>query len=185
MRNHNKMTPERWHRIRELFESALERAPDERTAFLDQACAGDEEVRKEVESLIASHEKTGSFIDAPAFEAAGQLLAEDQSDLAVGQRIGHYKILSLLGAGGMGEVYLAQDTRLGRKLALKMLPASLTADQGLVRRFEQEAHAASALNHPSPLEARPQLICTRLHILSMLLTSFGSGYICSTRSILA
>jgi eukaryotic-like serine/threonine-protein kinase len=70
MRNHNKLPPERWHKVKELFHSALEREPSQRTAFLDQACAGDEELRKEVESLIASHEETGSFIDAPAFEAA-------------------------------------------------------------------------------------------------------------------
>jgi serine/threonine protein kinase/Flp pilus assembly protein TadD len=143
------MTPERWHRVKELFQSALEREPSQRTAFLDQACAGDDELQKEVESLIATHEKTGSFIDAPAFEAAAQVLGEENPELTPGQRIGHYKILSLLGAGGMGEVYLAQDTRLGRKLALKMLPASFTADQKQVRRFEQEAHAASALNHPN------------------------------------
>ena len=149
MSNHNKIPPDRWHRVKELFQSALEREPSQRTAFLDQACGGDDELQKEVESLIASHEKTGSFIDAPAFEAAAQVLREKNPELTPGQRIGHYKILSLLGAGGMGEVYLAQDTRLGRKLALKMLPASFTADQKQVRRFEQEAHAASALNHPN------------------------------------
>lgn len=84
------MTPERWEQIKELFHSALERAPAQRAAFLDDACAGDEEVRKEVESLIASHEKTGSFIDAPAFEATAQLLAEEKPELEPGQRIGHY-----------------------------------------------------------------------------------------------
>jgi Tol biopolymer transport system component/serine/threonine protein kinase len=149
MRNHNKMTPERWHRVRELFQSALEREPRQREAFLDRACAGDEELRKEVESLIASHDKTGSFIDAPAFEAAAQFLAEEKPELTPGQRIGHYKILSLLGAGGMGEVYLAQDTKLGREIALKLLPAQFTTDGNRLRRFKQEAHMASALNHPN------------------------------------
>ena len=160
------MTPERWHKIRELFKSALERAPDERAAFLDQACAGDDELRKEVASLIASHEKTGSFIDAPALGAAAHLLAEKNPELTAGQRIGHYKILSLLGAGGMGEVYLAQDTRLGRKLALKMLPASFTADQKQVRRFEQEAHAASALNHPNILTVHDIGQINRIHFIA-------------------
>ena len=83
------MTPERWLQVNELFHSALERVPGQRAAFLDHACAGDEELRKEVESLIASHDKTGSFIDAPAVEAAAQLLAEGQSNFVAGQRIGH------------------------------------------------------------------------------------------------
>ena len=147
----NEMTPERWQQVNELFHSALEREPSQRAAFLNQACAGDHELRKEVESLIGSHENTGSFINAPGIGAAAQLLAEESPDLSVGQRIGHYKILSLLGSGGMGEVYLAQDSKLGRKVALKLLPASFTRDHDRVRRFEQEARAASALNHPNIL----------------------------------
>src|SRR6266850_244449 len=143
------MTPERWHRIKELFESALERPPEERYAFLDHACAGDEFLRKEVESLITAHEQTGSFIDSPAYELGAELLTEDQAETLVGQGIAHYEILSPLGSGGMGEVYLAQDTRLGRKIALKLLPAHFTTDKDRLRRFEQEAHAASTLSHPN------------------------------------
>src|SRR5712692_5790469 len=144
------MTPERWQQVKEIFQSALERAPGERSAFLSEACGADESLRKEVESLIASHEKDGSFIDSPAYEAAAGMLASDP-ELTVGQRIGHYEILSTLGKGGMGEVYLAQDHKLGRKVALKFLPLSFTKDADRLRRFEREARAASALNHPNIL----------------------------------
>jgi Tol biopolymer transport system component/predicted Ser/Thr protein kinase len=143
------MTPERWHRIKELFESALERPPEERYVFLDHACDGDEFLRKEVESLIASHEQTGSFIDSPAYELGAELLTEDHAELAVGQRIAHYEIVALLGSGGMGEVYLAHDTKLGREIALKLLPVQFTTNKDRLRRFEQEAHAASTLSHPN------------------------------------
>src|SRR5215510_2569482 len=145
------MTPERWQRVNELFHCALEREPAQRVAFLDQACGEDPELRKEVESLIGSNENSDSFIDAPGFGAAVQLLDDESPDLSVGQHVGQYKILSLLGSGGMGKVYLAQDSKLGRKVALKLLHASFTKDDQRVRRFEQEARAASALNHPNIL----------------------------------
>jgi serine/threonine protein kinase len=144
------MTPERWQKVKGIFQSALDRAPGERSAFLANACGGDEPLRKEVESLIASHEKDGSFIDSPAYEAAAGMLASDP-ELTVGQTIGHYEILSTLGKGGMGEVYLAQDIKLSRKVALKVLPGAFTQDQERLRRFEQEARATSALNHPNIL----------------------------------
>ena len=143
------MQPERWEQINQLFHSALERDSSERAAFLSQACAGDDSLREEVESLIESHERPGSFIERPAGDIAADLFAESESQLTTGQSVGHYKILSLLGEGGMGEVYLAQDTRLGRQVALKRLPAQFTLDPERVRRFEQEARAASALNHPN------------------------------------
>src|SRR5262247_3927840 len=145
------MKPERWKQIDQLLEAALAREPERRAEFLNQACAGDEELRKKVESLLSSDERAGSFIESPAFEVGAELLAEDQTQPLVGQQIGRYRVLSLLGPGGMGEVYLAQDSRLGRKVALKLLPASFTRDAGRVRRFEQEARAASALNHPNIL----------------------------------
>src|SRR5882724_3370375 len=143
------MTPERWRQVKNLFHSALERESNHRALFLDEACAGDVLLRREVESLIASHERTGSFIDSPAYEVGAELLTEDHAELAVGQRIAHYEILGLLGAGGMGEVYLAHDTRLGRKIALKLLSTHFTTDRDRLRRFEQEARVASALNHPN------------------------------------
>src|SRR5437667_6224897 len=143
------MTPERWQQVKNLFHSALERESNHRALFLDEACAGDVLLRREVESLITSHEQTGSFIDSPAYELGAELLTEDQAEKLVGQRIAHYEILALLGSGGMGEVYLAQDVKLGRKVALKLLPTLFTRDEDRLRRFEQEARAASALDHPN------------------------------------
>jgi serine/threonine protein kinase/formylglycine-generating enzyme required for sulfatase activity len=142
------MKPERWKQIEKIYDAALKRAADRRASFLDQACEGDGELRSEVASLLASEEQAGDFLAAPALEVAAQDLAAAASS-PIGRRIGHYQVLSLLGSGGMGEVYLARDTRLGRKIALKLLPAELTADADRLRRFEQEARAASALNHPN------------------------------------
>lgn len=143
------MTPERWQQVKDIFNSAINYRPEERSLFISQACLGDEELRSEVESLIASHEQSGSFIDQPAFEAAASWLANERAELNPGQVIATYEVISFLSRGGMGEVYLAEDKRLGRKIALKLLPASFTTDEDRLRRFEQEARAASALNHPN------------------------------------
>ncbi len=145
------MTPERWRQVESLFHSAQERAPAERAAFLDSACRSDEELRREVESLLAAHDRDGSFLDSPAYEGGAGRRAEDQSASLAGREVVHYRVLSLVGAGGMGEVYLAEDTRLGRKIALKFLPSHFTRDGDRLRRFKQEARAASALNHPNIL----------------------------------
>src|SRR2546422_4124384 len=142
------MTPDRWQRIKTLLESALERAPRERAAFLKEACAADSSLQSQVESLIASHEQAGGFIESPAFELMAESLQDQKKSLA-GQSFGPYQIFRLLGSGGMGEVYLAEDTRLGRKVALKVLPAQFTREAERIRRFQQEARAASALNHPN------------------------------------
>src|SRR5262247_4934647 len=133
------MKPERWRQIDQLLEAALERRPDERAAFLAAACAGDESLQLEVESLLRSDEAAESFIEKPAVALAAEAFAERQVQTLAGRRIGHYKILSRLGAGGMGEVYLAEDAKLSRKVALKLLPAEFTRDAGRVRRFAQEA----------------------------------------------
>jgi len=145
------MTPERWQQINELYHDALELDANRQATFLNQACAGDAELRDEVVSLISSHDQAGSFIAEPAMKVAARVLAEDQATSLVGRRFSHYQIKSLLGVGGMGEVYLAEDTSLGRKVALKLLPAYFTRDGERLRRFEQEAHTASALNHPNIL----------------------------------
>ena len=143
------MTPERWQQIKEIFNSAIQYEPSRRSAFLANACGGDESLRQEVESLIASHAKEGSFIDSPAYEAAAEQIVNEKAELKPGQVIGSYEIIAFISRGGMGEVYLAQDKRLGRKVALKLLPSSVTKDANRLHRFEQEARAASALNHPN------------------------------------
>lgn len=143
------MQPERWQLIDQLFHKTLNQPRDQRNEFLAEACAGDEVLRKEVEALVASHEDAEDFIEAPASALAAELLAKAQTVLSAGDSIGSYSIRSVLGIGGMGEVYLAQDKRLGRQVALKLLPPQFTASPERVRRFEFEARAASALNHPN------------------------------------
>jgi eukaryotic-like serine/threonine-protein kinase len=145
------MKPERWSQIEQIYHAALERSPGERAAILDAACDGDQDLRREVESLLAYDERAQSFIATPPYMIATEMLAAEASSAIVGSSISHYRILSLLGRGGMGEVYLAIDTELGRKVAIKLLPARYTADPERVRRFKQEARAASALNHPNIL----------------------------------
>src|SRR5438128_320372 len=143
------MTPERWEQVGKFYQAALALQPAERETFLDDACRDDKALRREVESLLAAEDGAGSFLAAGAMKDAAKMLVEDKSLLLVGKQLGHYQVLSMLGAGGMGEVYLAEDIRLKRKVALKLLPAELTANRDRLRRFEQEAQAASGLNHPN------------------------------------
>ncbi|MEP6922207.1 MAG: FlgO family outer membrane protein [bacterium] len=143
------MTPERWEQIKPLFHAALEHEPAQRPTFLARVCADDGPLRHELQSLLESHEQAESFIETPASDVAAELLAEDQPGLGAGQMVGPFRIAKVLARGGMGEVYLADDSRLGRKVALKLLPPQFTVNADRVRRFEQEARAASALNHPN------------------------------------
>jgi eukaryotic-like serine/threonine-protein kinase len=143
------MTSERWQHINDLFHAALECAPENRADFLADACRGDEDLRAEVDSLLESHRDDATFLEIPAYELAADILTDALGGLTAGQQIGPYKILSPLATGGMGEIYLAHDSRLGRKIALKLLPPDFARDQHRVRRFAQEARAASALSHPN------------------------------------
>jgi TolB-like protein/Flp pilus assembly protein TadD len=142
------MTPERYRQVGALYHAALDLDEEDRPAFLERECAGDEDLRREVESLIASHEKGEDFLAAPAIAVAAGMLAGQETDSMSGRTIGRYRIRSLIGVGGMGRVYLAEDIELERRIALKLLPLHATDDVH-VQRFRQEARAASALNHPS------------------------------------
>ena len=136
------MTPERWQQIQDVLEKALQLAPEQRSALLDRACESDSDLRQEVETLLASSpDVRSSFLQSSALRVT----------LASGTKLGDYEVKSLLGSGGMGEVYRARDLRLGRDVAIKVLPSFLSADSDRLRRFEQEARAAAALNHPNIL----------------------------------
>jgi len=138
------MTPERWQQIQDVLEKALELASEQRSAYLNQACSSDPSLRQEVETLLASSDGVRSSFLQPS-------PSTQRVSLTSGTKLGEYEVKSMLGSGGMGEVYRARDSRLGRDVAIKVLPSSLSADSERLRRFEQEARAAAALNHPNIL----------------------------------
>jgi len=142
------MDPVRWRRIEGLYHAAAARPPGERTAFLAEACAGDEGLRQEVEALLATPPTADGILAAPALAAAVTLVS-DSTAVLTGQRIGVYQLRERIGAGGMGEVYRARDTRLGRDVAIKILPRAFTDDADRLARFEREARVLAALNHPN------------------------------------
>jgi serine/threonine protein kinase len=142
-------SPENLQQLAELFHEAVALEPHERAEFIARTRQSNPQLADAVESLIAAHEKSDNFMDAPAIEAAAEVLAENQPVLEAGQIVGHYQILKPLGKGGMGEVYLATDPKLDRNVALKLLPAVFTDSKERLRRFIQEAKAASSLNHPN------------------------------------
>jgi eukaryotic-like serine/threonine-protein kinase len=142
------MQSERWQTCMDVFNAAVEQPPDERAAFLERSCDGDKALRRKIELLLKYHDTSGDFIKSPAFKAAPELLAGDPQAL-IGQNLGCYRVDAVAGVGGMGIVYLAWDERLGRKVALKLLPESMVANEAELERLKREARTASALNHPN------------------------------------
>ncbi|HVN82566.1 MAG TPA: protein kinase, partial [Terriglobia bacterium] len=140
---------ERLLQIDRLLDAARGQEPEQREAYLDQACAGDKDLRREVEALLAAHEKAGNAVEIPALDLAAQAVAKQPSHSLVGKRLGLYEVEELIGAGGMGEVYRARDTRLRRAVALKVLPPEYSFDPERVARLEREAELLASLNHPN------------------------------------
>src|SRR6516165_4614170 len=153
------MTPERWQKIRDVLCDALEVAPEQRSAFLDGACVADPDLRSEVESLLSSQGKVpSSFLQSPPITS---------TTLMPGTKLGPYSISSLLGVGGMGEVYRAHDSKLGRDIALKVLPSKTAANPDRLKRFQREARAVAALNHPHIVTIFSVEQSNRTHFLTM------------------
>src|SRR5690242_18840609 len=144
------MTPERWKRIEKLYEAAIALSPDERAALLATACSDDASVRLEVEALLSEPITEEGFLARPALaNAAAQMVSDLAADANVGRTIGGYVLQRLLGAGGMGVVYGARDLKLGRDVAIKILPRAFTSNEHRLARFEREARMLAALNHPN------------------------------------
>src|SRR6267154_1447194 len=144
------MTPERWQKIEQMYHAALEREESQRSAYLREVCVGDEQLLQEVESLLAQENRAEEFLERPAMEVAAKVLAENQSQSSlVGRQLGSFKVVSLLGVGGMGEVYQAHDTKLGRDVAIKVLPSAFVHDPDRLSRFQREARMLASLNHPN------------------------------------
>ena len=144
------MDPERLRQIEERYHAALELPPAERESFIKTTCGDDEDLRRELETLLAVNPSSNNFFETPPLSLAAEMFsATSRQTNLVGQEISHYKIIRLLGAGGMGEVYLAEDTKLHRQIALKVLTAQFETDVERIKRFKKEARAVSALNHPN------------------------------------
>jgi serine/threonine protein kinase len=150
------MTPERWRQITAIFHAALARDASDRAVFIAARCGHDAALRREVEAMVAAHGNAGQFGETPLFAVgagavaadAGSVSAHRPMNLPAGTKLGAFEIVALLGAGGMGEVYRARDTQLGRDVALKLLPDGFTHDPERLARFRREAQVLAALNHP-------------------------------------
>jgi eukaryotic-like serine/threonine-protein kinase len=157
-----------WRKIEELYHAALERDAAERTQFLNEATGGDDQLRQKVERLLKAHELADDFLSTPALEVVARVTAStlEQESLG-GRQISHYDVQSLLGAGGMGEVYLARDRRLNRSVALKILPQHMAANEDRLQRFLREAKAASNFNHPNIAAIHDIGAAAGLHFIAM------------------
>jgi eukaryotic-like serine/threonine-protein kinase len=177
------MAQAEWQRIEELLEQAMALEPARRSAFLEQACAGDERLRGEVESLLAYEERVEQFMPVPALDMLGGGIAGEPARFAEGQEVGPYRIVGLIGRGGMGQVYQARDTRLDRDVALKFLTADYMDTPDALERFRREARAISSLNHPNICtlydvgehEGQPFLVMERIEGQSLKQRLTGSA----------
>jgi Tol biopolymer transport system component len=149
MSGERQRTPERWQKIEAFYHSALGIEEGHRAEYLREACAGDESLRREVESLLAQEGGVKGFLEAPALEAAARMFNEAQGESLIGRQVGSYQVLSLLGVGGMGEVYLALDSKLRRDVAIKVLPTTFVHNSERLARFQREARMLASLNHPN------------------------------------
>ena len=140
---------ERRRQIEDLCHAALDRDPKDRAAFVATACGSDESLRREVEGLLAHAQAADGFLSTPLEEVAAHALTDSDSGSLVGRSLGAYQIRSRLGSGGMGEVYRARDTKLGRDVAIKILPTALTSDPERLARFAREARVLATLSHPN------------------------------------
>src|SRR6476659_6566266 len=138
-----------WQRVEELYYEIAAVPPERRAALLGEACHGDPDLRREVESLLEARDRAGDFLSPDGLVRQITDVTPEPAVPRIGTTLGSYEIVAALGAGAMGEVYRARDTRLGRDVALKVLPAHVTHDASRVARFQSEARAASSLNHPN------------------------------------
>ena len=143
------MADENWQKVREVFDAALRQKPEERQNYLNEACGDDKDLLAEVGSLFSSFDKSDDFMEMPAVAHVADIIESDTKTLETGTRFGHYEIIQQIGIGGMGQVYLAKDQKLDRRVAIKILNEKFSRDEANLKRFVREAKAASALNHPN------------------------------------
>lgn len=170
------MKADRWRQVEQLYDAAIELPVAERAKFVDEVCGDDDDLRRELLTLLAAEQEVGDFMESPALNIAARVVAQERSSIRqssfIGRELGPYKIEKLLGVGGMGEVYLAHDAKLTRKVALKILPPQFISDPDRVKRFERESRAVSALNHPNLITIYDIGIADGVHFIA---TEFVTG----------